>query len=64
MRQGHPGPLMPAVFSFKNYGQSGLPVSEIFPNVAQHVDDMAFLRSCLLQVERPCAGGLRADHQA
>lgn len=46
VRQGHPGPLMPAVFSFKNYGQSGLPVSEIFPNVAQHVDDMAFLRSC------------------
>src|SRR6266542_4924511 len=46
VRQGHPGPLMPAVFSFKNYGQSGLPVSEIFPNLAQHVDQMAFLRSC------------------
>src|SRR5262249_55176123 len=46
VRQGHPGPLMPAVFSFKKYGQSGMDVSEIFPNIAQHVDDMAFLRSC------------------
>ncbi len=46
VRQGHPGPLMPAVFSFKKHGQSGMDVSEIFPNVAQHVDDMAFLRSC------------------
>ena len=31
VRQGHPGPLMPAVFTFKKYGQSGMDVSEIFP---------------------------------
>jgi hypothetical protein len=46
VRQGHPGPLMPACFSFKKYGQSGMDVSEIFPRLAEHVDDMAFLRSC------------------
>jgi hypothetical protein len=45
VRQGFPGPLMPSPFSFKKYGQSGIEVSEIFPHLAQHVDDMAFIRS-------------------
>src|SRR5881628_504997 len=45
VRQGHPGPLMPSPFAFKKYGQSGIEVSEIFPNVASHVDEMAIVRS-------------------
>ena len=45
VRQGYPGPLMPSPFQFKKYGQSGMDVSEIFPEIAQHVDDIAFLRS-------------------
>ena len=45
VRQGFPGPLMPSPFSFKKYGQSGIEVSEIFPHLAQHVDEIAFLRS-------------------
>jgi len=45
VRQGHPGPLMPSPFSFKKYGQSGIEVSEIFPNVASHVDELAIVRS-------------------
>src|SRR5213596_796941 len=45
VRQGWPGPLMPSPFRFKKYGQSGIEVSEIFPNLAQHVDEMAILRS-------------------
>ena len=45
VRQGWPGPLMPSPFQFKKYGQSGIEVSEIFPNLAQHVDEMAILRS-------------------
>ena len=32
-------------WKFKQYGQSGLPVSELFPNVAQHVDDLCVVRS-------------------
>src|SRR5688500_16206697 len=32
-------------FEFKKHGQSGIEVSEIFPNVAKHVDDMAIIRS-------------------
>jgi Protein of unknown function (DUF1501) len=45
VRQGHPGPLMPSPFSFKRYGQSGIEISELFPQVASHVDEIAFVRS-------------------
>ena len=45
VRQGNPGPLMPSPFTFRKYGQSGIDVSEIFPQIAQHVDEMAILRS-------------------
>lgn len=45
VRQGNPGPLMPSPFTFKRYGQSGIEVSELFPNVAQHVDELAIIRS-------------------
>jgi hypothetical protein len=45
VRQGFPGPLMPSPFSFSKYGQSGIEISEIFPHLSRHVDDIAFLRS-------------------
>jgi len=45
VRQGHPGPLMPSPFSFKRYGECGMEVSELFPRVASHADDIALLRS-------------------
>lgn len=45
VRQGHPGPLMPSPFEFKQYGKSGLPVSEIFPEMASHIDSLAVIRS-------------------
>ena len=37
------GPLMKSPFSFRQYGQSGAWVSEIFPFLAQHVDDLLHL---------------------
>ncbi|VTS08296.1 DUF1501 domain-containing protein [Tuwongella immobilis] len=40
------GPLMKSPFSFAQHGQSGAWVSSIFPNLAKHVDKMAFLHSC------------------
>src|ERR1700704_2066891 len=40
------GPLMKSPFKFKRHGQSGTWVSELFPNMAKHVDKMAFLYSC------------------
>jgi hypothetical protein len=39
------GTLMKSPWSFKRYGEMGMQVSELFPNVAQHVDKMCFLRS-------------------
>src|SRR3954470_4925588 len=40
------GPLMKSPFKFSRQGKSGTWVSEIFPNIAKHVDDMAFIHSC------------------
>ncbi|MDA1137719.1 MAG: DUF1501 domain-containing protein [Planctomycetota bacterium] len=37
--------LMKALWSFKNYGQTGQPVSELFPHLGQHVDDLCFIHS-------------------
>src|SRR4051812_22913934 len=45
VRQGYPGPLMPSPFTFRKYGQSGIEVSELFPQLSSHVDEIAFLRS-------------------
>ena len=32
--------------TFRKYGQSGIEVSDLFPNIAQCIDDIAVLRSC------------------
>jgi Protein of unknown function (DUF1501) len=40
------GPLMKSPFAFRQHGQSGAWVSEIFPFLSQHVDDLAFIHSC------------------
>lgn len=39
------GKTLASPWKFKNYGESGTEVSDLFPNVAQHVDDMAVIRS-------------------
>ena len=45
VRQGYPGPLMKSPFSFKKCGQSGIEVSELFPNVGNMIDEFAVIRS-------------------
>ena len=42
---GNPGPLMKSPFNFAQHGESGAWVCEHYPNVAQHVDDFAFVKS-------------------
>lgn len=42
---GGAGNLMKSPFSFAKYGQCGMDVSELFPHVAQRVDDLCFVRS-------------------
>jgi len=44
-RSGVNSPLMASPFGFKNYGQSGIPVSDLFPETAKHVDDLCVIRS-------------------
>ena len=39
------GLLFGSPFKFRKYGESGLTVSELFPNVAQHADELCVLRS-------------------
>jgi len=39
------GAAMPSPFKFKNHGKSGIPVSELFPKVAESVDDLCIIRS-------------------
>jgi Protein of unknown function (DUF1501) len=39
------GKVLQSPWKFKQYGQSGIPVSELFPHVAQHVDDLCIVRS-------------------
>ncbi len=47
VRQGHPGPLMPSPFRFSRHGRSGLEISELFPHVARHADELAVIRSII-----------------
>lgn len=42
---GQPGNLLPTVFPFRQYGRSGMWVSDLFPHQAQCVDDLTFLHS-------------------
>ena len=39
------GNLLKSPWEFKKYGQSGIEVSDLFPNVAQCVDDLCVIRS-------------------
>src|SRR5687768_16645564 len=39
------GTLMRSPWEFRRYGQSGLEVSDIFPQVAQRIDDFCVIRS-------------------
>ena len=40
-----PGKLMRSPWTFQKYGKCGMPVSELLPNIAQCVDDLALIRS-------------------
>jgi len=55
-RGGHKneGRIVEPRWKFKQYGECGKWVSDLFPNVAQHVDDIAFLHS--LTADSPIHG--------
>ena len=45
------GAPMKSPFGFRQYGESGIPVSDLFQKTARHIDDMAIIRS--MQAEVP-----------
>ena len=45
------GVALPSPFQFQRHGQSGIPIAEIFPNLARHADRLAVIRS--MHVELP-----------
>ncbi|MDM4017674.1 DUF1501 domain-containing protein [Roseiconus lacunae] len=49
------GNLLKSPWKFHRHGESGLPVSELFPNVARHIDDLCVLRS--VHGTNPAHGG-------
>src|SRR5580704_14686555 len=44
------GAAFPSPFEFKKYGESGIEVSEIFPQVASCVDDLCVIRSMVSDI--------------
>jgi len=44
------GAPMKSPFRFRNSGESGIPVSELFARTAEHIDDMAVIRSMYAEV--------------
>jgi hypothetical protein len=44
------GAAFPSPFKFQKYGQSGIEVSELFRKTAQHIDEIAVIRSMVAQV--------------
>ena len=44
------GAAMRSPFEFRRYGESGIPVSELFEKTAAHVDDMAIIRSMVSEL--------------
>ena len=44
------GAALPSPFKFKKYGQSGIEVSELFPHVAESIDEIAVIRSMYADV--------------
>lgn len=47
--------LLKSPWNFQQYGKSGLPVSDLFPHIAQQIDDICLVRS--MKVEQVDHGG-------
>src|SRR5438046_4497743 len=55
-------PLLASRRTFKKYGQSGVEISDLFPNMARHADDLAVIRSCYHDGFTHTAGPNWPDH--
>ena len=50
------GNVFPSPFKFKRYGESGIPVSSIFPRTAEMIDEIAVIRSMTSKVNEHAQG--------
>ncbi len=50
------GNIFPSPFTFREHGQSGLPISSMFPHVAESADDLAVIRSMTSKVNEHAQG--------
>lgn len=55
------GHLMRSPFEFKHYGNSGLEISSLFPNTAQHADDLCVIRSMHADTAAHASGCLQMN---
>jgi len=50
------GNVMASPFEFKNYGESGIPVSSMFPKIGEMIDEIAVVRSMTTAVNEHAQG--------
>ena len=50
------GVLFASPFAFRQHGQSGMEISELYPNLAQHADDLCVVRSMVGEVANHSPG--------
>ena len=55
------GYLMQSPFEFKNHGQSGLPISSLFPHTAKFADDLCVIRSMYTDTAAHASGCLQMN---
>ena len=55
------GYLMRSPFEFRRHGQSGLPISSLFPHTAQHADDLCVLRAMYTDTAAHASGCLQMN---
>ena len=55
------GHLMQSPFEFRNHGQSGLPISSLFPRTAKFADDLCVIRSMFTDTAAHASGCLQMN---
>jgi Protein of unknown function (DUF1501) len=55
------GHLMKSPFPFKKHGQSGLPISSLFPNTAKFADDLCIIRSMYTDTAAHASGCIQLN---
>lgn len=55
------GYLMRSPFEFRRHGQSGLPISSLFPHLARHADDLCVLRAMYTDTAAHASGCLQMN---